>query len=129
MVGDGTPDRTQRFLYQVNEDAQAARARLRQFVLETFGGDEAVGVGDETSFLKMGEHSVGGQRQFCGAASTIENCQVVTVLSYARKSGHVFLDRRLSPTTNAAVHLYVCDGSSKPSPAAPYTARQHNASR
>ena len=95
MVGDATPDRTQRLLYQVSWDAEATRDRLQQFVIETFGEEEAIGVVDEAGFLKKGEHSVGVQRQYCGAAGKVENCQVATVLSYASKAGHVFLDRRL----------------------------------
>jgi SRSO17 transposase len=90
-----TLDRTQLLLYQVNRDAEAARDRLQQFVIETFGDEEGIGVVDETGFLKKGEHSVGVQRQYCGAAGKIENCQVATVLSYASKAGHVFLDRQL----------------------------------
>jgi SRSO17 transposase len=95
VVGDAMPDRTQRLLYQVNWDAEAARDRLQQFVIETFGEEEGIGVVDETGFLKKGEHSVGVQRQYCEAAGKIENCQVATVLSYASPAGHVFLDRRL----------------------------------
>jgi SRSO17 transposase len=80
----------------VNWDAEAARDRLQQFVIETFGAQDAIGVGDETGLLKKGEHSGGVPRQYSGAAGKIENCQVATVLSYASRAGHVFLDRRLS---------------------------------
>jgi SRSO17 transposase len=64
-------------------------------VIETFGDDEGIGVVDETSFLKKGTHSVGVARQYLGAAGKLENGQVATVLSYAAKGAHVFLDRRL----------------------------------
>jgi SRSO17 transposase len=72
------------------------RDRLQQFVLETFGDEEGIGVVDETSFLTKGEHSVGVMRQWCGAAGKLDNCQVATVLSSATKQAHVVLDRRLS---------------------------------
>src|SRR3989449_8270334 len=94
-VGDRIPDRMQRLLYQVPWDADAARDRLQQFVIETFGDAEGIGVVDETSFLKKGTHSVGVARQYLGAAGKLENGQVATVLSYAAKGAHVFLDRRL----------------------------------
>ncbi|HEX2186769.1 MAG TPA: IS701 family transposase, partial [Chloroflexota bacterium] len=35
------------------------------------------------------------QRQYSGTAGKVENCQVATLLTYATRRGHVFLDRRL----------------------------------
>ena len=95
VVGDAIPDRMQRLLYRVPWDAEAARDRLQQFVIETFGDEEGIGVVDETSFLKKGTHSVGVARQYLGVAGKLDNGQVATVLSYAAKGAHVFLDRRL----------------------------------
>jgi SRSO17 transposase len=94
-VGEPIPDRMQRLLYRVPWDADAARDRLQQFVIETFGDAEGIGVVDETGFLKKGTHSVGVARQYTGTAGKRENSQVATVLSYATKDGHVFLDREL----------------------------------
>src|SRR2546430_5893902 len=94
-VGDRIPDRMQRLLYRVPWDADAARDRLQRFVIETVGDDEGIGVVDETSFLKKGTHSGGVARQYLGAAGKLENGQVATVLSYAAKGAHVFLDREL----------------------------------
>jgi SRSO17 transposase len=95
VVGDRIPDRMQRLLYQVPWDADAACDRLQQFVIETFGNPEGIGVVDETGFLKKGKKSVGVARQYTGTAGKRENSQVATVLSYATKDTHVFLDRRL----------------------------------
>jgi SRSO17 transposase len=50
---------------------------------------------DETGFLKKGKRSVGVARQYTGTAGKRENSQVATVLSYATKDAHVFLDRAL----------------------------------
>ena len=94
-VGEPIPDRMQRLLYRVPWDADAARDRLQQFVMETFGDPEGIGVVDETGFLKKGTHSVGVARQYTGTAGKRENSQVATVLSYASKDAHVFLDREL----------------------------------
>jgi SRSO17 transposase len=94
-VGDRIPDRMQRLLYRVPWDADAARDRLQEFVIETFGDPEAIGVVDETGFLKKGKRSVGVERQYTGTAGKRENSQVATVLSYATKDAHVFLDRAL----------------------------------
>jgi SRSO17 transposase len=94
-VGDATPDRIQRLLYRVEWDADAARDRLQDFVIETFGDPAGIGVVDETGILKKGTGSVGVQRQYSGTAGKIENCQIATVLTYTTPTGHVFLDRRL----------------------------------
>ncbi len=94
-VGDRIPDRMQRLLYRVPWDADAARDRLQEVVIETFGDPEGIGVVDETGFLKKGTHSVGVARQYTGTAGKRENSQVATVLSYATKDAHVFLDREL----------------------------------
>lgn len=94
-VGDATPDRTQRLLYRADWDADAARDLLQDFVRETFGDPDGIGVVDETGILKKGTGSVGVQRQYSGTAGKVENCQMATVLTYATPTGHVFLDRRL----------------------------------
>jgi len=94
-VGDATPDRTQRLLYRADWEADVARDLLQDFVIETFGDPEGIGVVDETGILKKGTGSVGVQRQYSGTAGKVENCQMATVLTYASATGHVFLDRRL----------------------------------
>ena len=84
-VGDRIPDRMQRLLYRVPWDADAARDRLQEFVIETFGDPEGIGIVDETGFLKKGTHSVGVARQYSGTAGKRENSQVATVLSEAEQ--------------------------------------------
>lgn len=94
-VGDQIPDAMQRLLYRSNWDADQARDILQQFVMECFADEDAIGVVDETGFLKKGNRSVGVQRQYSGTAGKVENCQIGTFLTYASPAGHVFLDRRL----------------------------------
>ncbi len=55
VVKDGTPDRMQRLLYRVRWDAEAARDRLQQFVIERFGDPEGIAVLDETGIPKKGQ--------------------------------------------------------------------------
>ena len=95
VVGDRIPDAMQRLLYRSEWNANAARDRLRQFVVEVFGEEDAIGVVDESGFIKKGEHSVGVKRQYSGTAGKVENCQIGTFLSYATTKGHAFLDRCL----------------------------------
>ncbi|MFN2185953.1 MAG: IS701 family transposase, partial [Anaerolineae bacterium] len=94
-IGDRTPDATQRLLYQAQWSADAARDRLLEFAIEVFGEEDAIGVVDESGFIKKGKHSVGVKRQYSGTAGKVENCQIGTFLSYATTKGHMFLDRRL----------------------------------
>jgi SRSO17 transposase len=94
-VGEAIPDATQRLLYQSRWEADEARDELEAYVSEVFGEAEAMGVVDETGFLKKGEHSVGVKRQYSRTAGKIENCQVGTFLSYVSSRGQVLLDRRL----------------------------------
>ena len=92
---ESTPDRMQRLLYRVPWDAQEARDRLQQFIIERFGEEGAIGVLDETGIPKKGSASVGVAKQYCGTLGKLENCQVATRLTYRTSRGHVFLDRRL----------------------------------
>jgi SRSO17 transposase len=94
-VGEESPDPTQRLLYRSTWEADAARDTLQEFLEEEFGESDAIVVIDETGFLKQGAHSVGVQRQYCGTAGKVTNCQVATFLSYLSSRGHVLLDRRL----------------------------------
>jgi len=94
-LGEARPDATQRLLYRSGWCADAVRDTLQDFIAGEFGEAEAIVVIDETGFLKQGEHSVGVQRQYCGTAGKVTNCQVAPFLSYLSSRGHVLLDRRL----------------------------------
>jgi len=50
---------------------------------------------DESGFLKQGNNSVGVQRQYCGRAGKIENCQVGVFLGYANGNKRTLIDKRL----------------------------------
>src|SRR5438874_12567038 len=94
-VGDRIPDRMQRLLYRVPWDADAARDRLQQFVMETFGDPEGIGVVDETGFRKKGTHSGGVARQYTGTAGKRENSQVATGVTYASQDAPAVRERGL----------------------------------
>jgi len=94
-IGDKTPDPTQRLLYKAKWDADKARDELQQFVNETLGDEDGIGIVDETGFLKKGSKSVGVKRQYTGTAGKVENCQVGVFLAYRAAGGRAFLDRRL----------------------------------
>ena len=94
-TGEQLPDAMQRFLYRTHWDADQARDILQDFVCDKFGESAAIGIVDETGFVKSGAHSVGVKRQYTGTVGKIENCQVGVFLGYATSQGHAFLDRRL----------------------------------
>jgi len=65
-MGEAAPYRVQHLLDRARWDADAARDRLRDYVLEELSSPDAVLIAGETGFLKKGEHSVGVKRQYGG---------------------------------------------------------------
>ena len=56
-------------------------------------------------FSKKGNKSAGVQRQYCGTAGRIENCQIGVFLAYAGTKGRALLDRDLYLPQVWADHL------------------------
>jgi SRSO17 transposase len=68
---------------------------LRTYLTDYLTDPDAIGVIDETGFLKKGIYSVGVARQYSGTAGRIENCQMGVFLAYASRYGQTLLDREL----------------------------------
>jgi len=94
-VGDASPYGMPYLLERARWEADAAQARLSEYVKDELGSPDAVLVLDETGFLKKSIHSAGVQRQYSGTACRIENSQVGVFLCYAGERGFVLLDREL----------------------------------
>jgi SRSO17 transposase len=94
--GDATPYGLQHLLGRARWDADAVRDDLRAYLVKYMGDPRAVLVLDEIGFLKKGQQSVGGARQYRGTAGRVENCQIGVFLAYASVRGHALLDRALS---------------------------------
>jgi len=93
--GDPNPYGFQHLLGRADWDADVLRERLRTYVTDYLADTDAVGVIDETGFLKKGRHSAGVARQYSGTAGRIENCQIGVFLAYASAHGHTLIDREL----------------------------------
>jgi SRSO17 transposase len=95
LSGDPNPYGFQHLLGRADWDPDTLRDRLRTYVTDYLTDSDAVGVIDETGFLKKGSHSAGVARQYSGSAGKIENCQIGVFLAYASAQGHTLLDREL----------------------------------
>src|SRR3954465_2531741 len=83
-VAAGVAPRTlQEFLSQLKWDEDRARDRLHDLVRTDHSGPHAIGLFDETSFVKKGDKTPGVKRQWCGAVGKTENCIVTVHLGYA----------------------------------------------
>jgi SRSO17 transposase len=85
----------QQFVNQSPWDEQRVFERYRAVMAETFADPEGIFVIDDTSFPKQGRHSVGVQRQYCGALGKKANCQVAPSVHYVGPKGHCPLAMRL----------------------------------
>jgi SRSO17 transposase len=95
ISGDPHPYGFQHLLGRADWDPDTLRDRLRAYVTEYLHAPDAVGVIDETGFLKKGQHSAGVARQYSGTAGRIENSQIGVFLAYGSRHGHTLLDREL----------------------------------
>ena len=95
QVGDPTPYGVQYLLGRADWDPDDLRDRLRRYVNDYLDDPAAVGVLDETGFLKKGTQSVGVARQYSGTAGRVENCQVGVFLTAASVHGHTLRDREI----------------------------------
>jgi SRSO17 transposase len=96
LQGTSDPDQgLQQFVSASAWDEQALGRRYRALMAKTFADPAGVFVLDDTTFPKAGSHSVGVQRQYCGALGKKANCQAAVSLHYVGAKGHVPLALRL----------------------------------
>src|SRR4051812_24439146 len=85
----------QQFVSQSPWDEQTVWKRYRAVMAEAFADPKGIFVIDDTTFPKQGRHSVGVQRQHCGALGKKANCQCGVSVHYVSDQGHYPLDMRL----------------------------------
>jgi SRSO17 transposase len=90
------PDQAmQQFVGQSPWDEQALGRRYRAKMAAAFADEAGIFVIDDTTFPKQGTHSVGVQRQYCGALGKRANCQCAVSVHYVAPAGHYPLNMRL----------------------------------
>src|SRR3954454_5731548 len=90
------PDQAlQQFVNQSPWDEQQVLKRYRAVMAAKFADPAGIFVIDDTTFPKQGQHSVGVQRQYCGALGKKANCQCAVSVHYVSPKGHYPLDMRL----------------------------------
>ena len=85
----------QQFVNQSPWDEHKVLTRYRAHLAHTFASPDGIFLFDDVSFPKQGTHSVGVQRQYCGALGKKANCQVAVSVHYVSPLGHYPLDARL----------------------------------
>src|ERR1700735_2541456 len=85
----------QQFVNQSPWDEQNVLRRYRSQLDQTFASPQGIFIIDAVSFPKQGTHSVGVQRQYCGALGKKANCQVAVSVHYVSPRGHYPLDVQL----------------------------------
>jgi SRSO17 transposase len=85
----------QQFVNQSPWDQAKVLKRYRRLLASPFASPDGVFLFDDVSFPKQGSHSVGVQRQYCGALGKKANCQVAVSVHYVSPMGHYPLDVRL----------------------------------
>lgn len=92
----GVPPRTlQQLLSLHGWDEELMRRKLHARIAAGHGGRHAIGIIDETSFVKKGDKTPGVQRQYCGTTGKTDNCTVTVHLGLADQSFHALLDGEL----------------------------------
>jgi len=114
-VEAGVAPRTlQEFLSQLKWDEDRARDRLHEIVRDRHSGPHAIGIFDETSYVKKGVKTPGVKRQWCGAVGKQENCTVTVHLSFARDDFHCLIDGELYLPEDWAQDRERCDEAGIP---------------
>ena len=89
------PRSLQEFIGLHRWDREAMRNRVQEIVVRDHADANAVAVVDETGCPKKGTHTVGVDRQYCGATGKIDNCVMTVHLGYATKDFHTLIDSDL----------------------------------
>jgi len=89
------PRTLQEFLSQLHWDEDGLRHRFLHMVHTDHPGPHTIGLFDETSDPKKGDHTPSVQKQWCGRLGKTDNCIVTVHLGYAVEDFHCLLNGEL----------------------------------
>jgi len=95
LEADVHPRTLQHLLSHLVWDEDLMRQKLQAQIATAHGGRHAIGIIDETSFVKKGTKTPGVQRQYCGTTGKTDNCTVTVHLGLADAGFHALLDGEL----------------------------------
>ena len=83
------------FMSRGKWDDAGALAEGQAELSKLLSHEEGMLTGDNTSFPKKGNNSVGVARQYCGSTGKVDNCQTGVMLGYASVNGYGIADYEL----------------------------------
>ena len=92
LESEVAPRTLQEFLEIHRWDHEAVRRRVQELVMERHADPSAIGVIDESGMPKKGRHTLGVQRQYCGATGKQDNCVVSVHLGYVTDTFATLVD-------------------------------------
>jgi len=87
----------EQFIRESPWDYEELQDHLASQIPSCIRDEKAAFIVDEVSLVKQGRHSVGVQRQYCGALGKVDNCQVGVDLTLAAPGKHRNADQRTWP--------------------------------
>lgn len=109
LAAEVPPRTLQEFLSIHRWDEDGVSRRMREILMRDHACPNAIGVIDETSFVKKGPKTPGVQRQYCGHTGKLENCVVTVHLAYVTPDFHALIDGDLYlPEESWAEHRGRC---------------------
>lgn len=94
---DVNENTVEQFIRESPWDYEELQDHLAGQVPQCIQDEKAAFIVDEVSLVKQGSHSVGAQRQYCGALGKVDNCQVGVDLTVAAPGKDRNADQRTWP--------------------------------
>jgi len=83
------------FMSKSKWDAEGMLEEYQRDLSRLISHEDGMITGDDTSFPKKGQESVGVARQYCGSTGKVDNCQVGVMVGYASAHGYGIVDYEL----------------------------------
>ena len=83
------------FMSRSKWDEAEVHSEYKTELSELINHNEGMLTGDNTSFPKKGNNSVGVARQYCGNTGKVDNCQTGVMVGYASPKGYGLVEHKL----------------------------------